>query len=443
VSFVGRSLRVLRGPAPIYLAASILARLGSILLIPMYTRRLSPAEYGDFALGQSILTFLSIVFTLGLISAVPKFYYMDQDRDVGRAQAGSVALWLAVFTIGFAVLTCAGIAAFVKPGGSGVRYLLTCVTIAAAGSALSAVPDMFFRSEQRPYLAASYQLLQFGLQLAAGLFLVIYLGRGLRGAIEALALGYALTGLLALGFIVFYLRGKLSRRILMLALPFALPFLPHFLASWAQLAADRWTMKFFHLENTLGGYVLAVQLTSPIMMVVAAWNDAETARMGELYRSQGIGGIGAALSRIRRNYLLAATVPAVGIVAAIPVLTAVIGARFTSALYFIPIMAAFSVIETTYVPSSNVLYYASRTRTIAGVTMSAAILNVSLNLALIPFFGVTGALGARFITAIARSVVIWRAAQRCLSSAEPSSSGGGDTGEEGGAAVAIASKESA
>lgn len=418
---IDRLLRLLRGPAPIYLAAIVLARLGAMLLIPLYTRKLSPDEYGDFALAQSVLSFLPLVFTLGLISAVPKFYYREADREAGRENAGSVALWLAVFTITFALLSSTGVNLFLTTGNDHLRYLLTCINVAAAGAALASVPDMFFRSAQRPYLAVSYQLLQFFLQLGLGLLFVLRLGRGLTGAIEALTIAYAVSGLAGLLFIIFYLRGKLNRAVLKQALPFALPFIPHFIANWSLLAADRWAMKLFHLEGELGGYVLAVQLTSPIAMLAAAWNDAETARMGEMFRERGVGGIRAAVPRIRRGYLLVALLPAIALVAATPILSALIGSRFVSALHLVPFMAAFSVIETMYIPNSNVLYYASRTRTIAAITISSALLNVGLNFALIPFLGGTGALIARFTTGVARSVAIWRAAESCLSAADRSS----------------------
>lgn len=393
----------------------------------MYTRRLSPDEYGDFALAQSALSFLPLIFTLGLISAVPKFYFAESDRTAGRASAGAVALWLVVFTLVLALATCVGVAVFADPGSGGLlhRYELTCVCVAAAGSAISSVPDIVLRSEQRPYPAALYQLLQFGLQLSLGLLFVLGLGRGLRGAIEAVAVAYAVSGMVGLVFILFSLRGRLDKRILLLALPFALPFMAHFLANWAQMAADRWTMKAFHLEAALGGYVLAVQLTSPIAMIVAAWNDVESARMGEISRASGVLGLAGAARRVRMGYFLVSCLPAVGIVVCLPVLSAFVGDRFVWALRLVPLMALFSVIEAMYVPSSNILYYASRTRTIAMVTISSALLNITLNLGLIPFFGVHGAMAARLLTAITRSAVIWRAAQWSLrtdgsSSAPPS-----------------------
>jgi O-antigen/teichoic acid export membrane protein len=412
----GRIVAVLRGPAPVYLTASVLARLGSTLLIPLYTRRLSPGEYGDFALAQSILGFLPLLFTLGLISAVPKFYFSEPDRASARASAGSVALWLATTTAVFTAATCIGVLLLV-PGRSGSvmhRYELTCVCIAAAGSALSSVPDTVFRSEQRPYQAAAYQLTQFGLQLGLGFVFVLWLRRGLRGAIEAMTLGYAVTGLVALVFIIGSLKGRLDKSILWKALPFALPFLPHFVANWVQISADRWTMKAFHFEDQLGAYVLALQLTSPITMVVVALNDVETARLGETSRAGGVAAMAKVVGKLRLRYVLVACLPSVAIVACLPVLPYVIGSRFIHALRLAPLLAVVFVVDSLYYPSSNVLYYASRTRAIAATTAFAAALNVVLNLAFVPFWGAIGAIVARFVTAAARAAVIWRVADRVL-----------------------------
>ncbi|MBX3205824.1 MAG: lipopolysaccharide biosynthesis protein [Labilithrix sp.] len=415
-SLLQRLLAIIRGPAPVYLVASVLARLGSILLIPLYTRRLSPSEYGDFALAQSIIGFLPVLFTLGLISALPKFYFSEPDRAAARSSAGTVALWLALSTTLLTLLSCIGVL-IAAPGGDGGllhRYELTCICVAAAGSALSTVPDSIYRSEQRPYRAAAYQLTQFALQLTTGLVFVLWLGRGLRGAIEATALGYAITGLLSISFIVVALKGRLNTSVLRTALLFASPFIPHFIAYWVQTSADRWTMKAFHLEDELGGFVLALQLTAPIGMALVAWNDVDTARLGEISRSGGVPAMARHASRLRLRYFLVGSLVAIGLLASLPILGLLVGSRFVPALRLSPLLAATIIIDGLFYPNSNILYYTSRTRAIALTTMLAAALSIVFSIAFVPLLGAWGAILARLLTATTRTTVMWRLANRLL-----------------------------
>ncbi len=54
-----------RSPAAVYLAAVVLSRAGAFLLIPLYTRRLTLEEYGQYALFLTLLAFLSTLIVRG------------------------------------------------------------------------------------------------------------------------------------------------------------------------------------------------------------------------------------------------------------------------------------------------------------------------------------------------------------------------------------------
>src|SRR5690349_19047870 len=96
-SFVARLIGAFRGPLAIYLGASILARVGSFVLIPLYTRKLTEAEYGEYALAQTIVNILPIFLTLGIFIAIPRYFY-DGTKEESHAKAASVARWLLVLT---------------------------------------------------------------------------------------------------------------------------------------------------------------------------------------------------------------------------------------------------------------------------------------------------------------------------------------------------------
>src|ERR1700746_554564 len=83
-----RARRRVLGPAGIYFGATLLARAGAVLLIPIYTRRLTREEYGDYALAQTMIAFLPTLLSLGLLSAMARYYYDDKDVAASRDKAG-------------------------------------------------------------------------------------------------------------------------------------------------------------------------------------------------------------------------------------------------------------------------------------------------------------------------------------------------------------------
>ena len=89
-------LRRLATTGAAYTAASILSKLIAVALLPLYTRYLTPADYGAAEVMFAAVVSASIVVRLGMIEALLRFYYKD-DEDPGRVVATSFAalFWVA------------------------------------------------------------------------------------------------------------------------------------------------------------------------------------------------------------------------------------------------------------------------------------------------------------------------------------------------------------
>ena len=83
-------LRRLATTGAAYTAASILSKLIAVALLPIYTRYLSPADYGAAEVLFAGVVAASIVIRLGAIEALLRFYYRD-DEDPDRVVASSFA----------------------------------------------------------------------------------------------------------------------------------------------------------------------------------------------------------------------------------------------------------------------------------------------------------------------------------------------------------------
>jgi len=405
--------------AGIYLGASVLARAGAFFLIPLYTRRLSAAEYGEYALAQTLVALLSTPLTLGMLAAVNRFYFTSDDVAASRARSGSAAKWVVLVAVLGGLLCAALVMGVVPAGGHGVggRHELLCATVAAVGTSLAQIPVTFSRAAQRPLTAAAFQLVEFVASVGSGLLLVAGLDRGLQGAIEALALSGLVTGTFGAAFAIFVMPGRLELQTLRDALRFSLPFVPHAAGNQIQAISDRWLLKWTGQSDAIGPYALAAQLTSPVMMVLQSWHEAATPALGEVFRKRGLVGLREEMGRTRRSFALVAAIPGVLLSAALPIAFGVFhlaGDRFSSALLIAPFICLSLVVESLYYAEFNVLYYADRSSWIPPITFSAGGLNVILNLVLISSFGVVGALAARLISMSFRSLLMHLAARRCF-----------------------------
>src|SRR4051794_24608152 len=89
-------LRRLATTGAAYTAASILSKLIAVALLPLYTRYLSPTDYGAAEVMFAAVVSASIIVRLGAIEAMLRFYYKDGE-DPARVVATSFAalFWLA------------------------------------------------------------------------------------------------------------------------------------------------------------------------------------------------------------------------------------------------------------------------------------------------------------------------------------------------------------
>src|SRR5690606_1810859 len=81
----------------------VISKLIAVALLPLYTRYLTPADYGAAEVMFAAVVAASILIRLGVIEAVLRFYYL-RDEDSGEVVATSFA---ALFWAGAAAVAIA------------------------------------------------------------------------------------------------------------------------------------------------------------------------------------------------------------------------------------------------------------------------------------------------------------------------------------------------
>jgi O-antigen/teichoic acid export membrane protein len=400
-------LALLRRPAAIYLLANVLGRIGGIVLIPIYTKKLTQTEYGAYGLITSLTSLLPLCISCGLTAGLSKAFFDTKDVSMAKQAVGSIAkgmiaiaaFWTMLATLVVLVALPHGIMQLTQ------RQLLLVLCISFA-NCVGFVPDNYLRAAQKPIFAVATQLGQFLLTTSLGIYLVAFKGRGVDGAIEA-GLGASLVAACVGFWLTFvHLGGRDVIKHTRSVLRFSLAFVPHFMASWAQEAGDRWILSAFGDRRALGSYYLSVQLLSPIPMVTGAWNGGETPRVGELFRDGGMAAVFRELPTQFRRSFAAAALPTALLVFGSPLLPLVINARFAQVLFILPVLALAYLFDSLYYPSTNVIFYSGYSKAIPTVTVLTSVVGLSLCYVLLRRFGVPGLLVARVATSFIRSLTL-------------------------------------
>jgi O-antigen/teichoic acid export membrane protein len=200
-------LRRLATTGAAYTAASIVSKVIAVALLPLYTRYLSTKDYGAAEILFSAVVAASIVVRFGLIEAILRFYYKD-DEDPAKVVAGSFAglFWLstigALVLLPFAGPLSEALLPEAEPGALG-GSAPELVRIAIGGLWVLTLWEFMltlFRLEERARAYFVTTILNVLASIALTVVLVVGLGEGARGLlVGSYAAGAAfVVGLIAL-----------------------------------------------------------------------------------------------------------------------------------------------------------------------------------------------------------------------------------------------------
>ena len=378
----------------IYGLGTIVGGISRAVLAPIVARYLSTYDYGKASVVVTLVSLLAIVSELGLSSSLIKFVNEaredDRDKVVSTVLVGSLLVGVPIAVV---CALFAGPLSAVFLGSADYRGLVLIGILGGLGNALIQIGLSFERALARSFRYFLYTLAKGASSLALSIALVVVLRRGASG----LLLGAVLPPL-AIGAIIYArLLGRVglhaSRSIFRAVLAFGGPLVPMNMAMWVLGAFD-----IFLLRRLAGGgaalsevglyqyaHELSLVLTLPVMALSLAWpqflfssylKPEGRALFGrvQVYFSFFLIAVAFLLSDFAEQFA--------GIVG---------GSAFKGSADVMPLLAASLVFYGLSVIFASGLYVTGKTRTLALIVAGSALLNVVLNVVLIPRMGRQGA----------------------------------------------------
>ena len=257
----------------IYFIGQVLGRLASFVLLPVYTRCLTPADYGCIAVLDLAANLLTLLIGANVASAVARYHFEAKDeaaRDrvwwsgfIYQAAAATVILlplwalkdYAATFLLGREEL---GASAFVA---------LTLPTIWV--NILGALPEVHLRVRKQSTLFVYVSLGRLLFNMVLNIVLLVVFEMGVSGILA----GNLITGVLyalALCFLFQRKRGAcvVDLAILRRLLAFALPLLGTAILQMIMNQGDRYFLRVFSGMQEVGLYSIAFSLVQAVNTLV-------------------------------------------------------------------------------------------------------------------------------------------------------------------------------
>ncbi len=381
-------LRRLATTGAAYTAASVFSKLIAVALLPLYTRYLTTADYGAAEVMFAAVVSASIVVRLGLIEALLRFYYKDDESpDTVVGTSFAALFWLATTAALLALPFAQPIseALLGEPAADLARISIGGLWALTMFEYLLTL----FRLEERA--RAYFVTTMLSVVAAIGLTVVLVVGAG-EGARGLLLGSYASGAAFVLGLVWVHRRRlslRVDRPLLRRLLRFGLPTMPAELSLYALNFVDRVIIARSLGLAEAGLYALAIKFAQGVNVLVRGFQLAWPP-LAYSIRDDG---------EARRVYAAVVTWFTAGctfVVVGMWLLSRWIVRAFAAPEFFgafepIGLLATGVTLYALYMVLVVILGRTGRTEFNFPATGAALAANVALNLLLVPPFGIVGA----------------------------------------------------
>ena len=398
----------------LYTIGNIVPQAAGFFLLPIYTRYLSPADYGIVNSMQVLNTILAVVFTLAIERSIYRLYWDYKTEKEKKDYLGSIVIALAgIATIVLALL-------FLFKGFVGLIYksipfypFYVYAIMTAYFSVFGLVPKIYLQLQQKAGSFVILSIMQFVANTAFILWFIVGLKAGAKGMLKGqmIGCGIMLPVFLFIGFKIINFTVKPS--ILKESLKFSLPMIPALLSAWVLNLSDRiFIERYFSLAD-VGIYSLGYKIAGLVLIVSAAFNLAYNPVFYKLANSDDQLMARKKLFSYNNTYVMVILVICFLIsLFSKDVIVILLDARYAEAYKIVPIIALAYFISQAGGLMNLSIYQEKKTFAIMLISIFGALLNIGLNFLLVPMLGAYGAAYATVLSFTGLTIIEYWYAKR-------------------------------
>jgi O-antigen/teichoic acid export membrane protein len=369
-----------------------------VVVLPVYARVLPPEAFGAQDLLLALAACVTLVAPLEIAQGLGR-HYADANQGDDRSRLASTALW---FTISTEVGVVAALLLLgpwlspwiLGPWAASFSWLLVVAFVPVHGLYTLVLSQLRWRLEPFRYAAAA--LTQVVVVHSIGLPLTAIFGWNFPGLLVGYISGYAVAVALALLASRDDYRWQFDSAVLKRMLTFSVPLVPSSIAIILYSNADRLVLRQVLGLDAVGQFAVLARFAFVIRPLILAASMALIPIVVSRHKEPETPRVVARFSR----YVWLGVLTAVLVLAAFgpELMGALVTDVYTSHANLLPLLALAGALAELYILAPGLLI-SGRTGTIALISVGSAVLNLALNVLLVPLAGVAGACIATALTA--------------------------------------------
>ena len=383
----------------IYGIGYVAARMINFLLLPFYSYHMNPEEYGVVSLVYAFIAFMNILYHYGLESAFIRFYSKtgtDEGYD-NKEVFSTVLTSLLISSLAFSLLIWIGAPAIGKGILDSMSYnrIIRMTAGILLLDTLYLIPLHYLRVNNKATLFTGIMLINVLINVSLNIYLIRFRGMGIEGVFISNLVASGFSFLVLIPVVIKNFKVKFSGKLWKKLILFGLPFVPSGLSSMIIELSDRYMLQWFKGMEDVGLYSAGHKLGIFMMLVVMAFrfawqpfflqkrDDPDSPRL---------------FSNIMTWFVFLMTIVFLFVSFFIKEIVAlqifgrhIINESFWAGIVVVPLILAAYLFNGVYINFQPSIFYTGKTWVISIVVGIAALINIGLNLILIPKVGMIGA----------------------------------------------------
>ena len=270
---LGSDIARLARHSAIYGLGGLVSRFVALLLLPLYTRYLTPADYGAVETLVALAAILATVLRMGIASAFFRFYF-DSVDTAHRLRVVRTSFWftMAMATIGLVVgvILAEPISEWLFDTGDHTTLVRAAFVLLWAQMNYEQMTSLF-RVEERAVAFTAATLVNLAVTVAATVVFVVVFDWGATGVVAGNFTGTLLVYAALLVYRHEQLGLTLDRPLLRQMNRFGLPLVPSMLALWLLNFGDRFFILKLADASEVGVYSIGARIASAMVLLLAAF----------------------------------------------------------------------------------------------------------------------------------------------------------------------------
>lgn len=400
-----------------YAIGSALVTLASVISFPVLTRLLTVQEYGTLSLLASLLLLFTGLGKLGMQHSIVRFQaeVRARKRDVAEAEYVATVLMGLAMT-GFLGSVAMAIASFMFPprwwNNSQIAVLLLPVSAFIMVRALDSGVSNLFRAQQRSVAFNVYAVAKKYVVLATALGVMFFLFPRLEGFYIGTFAAEVATTLIAAAYLWrahhASIRG-FSTPLFKAMLIFGVPMIAFEISGIVLNLGDRYVIQALLGSDALGQYSAAYNLCEYLQtMLMASLVQAISPIYLRMWEDEGAAATRVFVERALRFYVMAGAAVLAGVSAVgADALVLLASEKYRAGAVVIPYVVAGMLLSGAIPIFAAGIYIHKQNHLMIPCVLASAVLNIALNIWLVPIMGLKGAGVATLVSYVFVATCCW------------------------------------